>query len=202
VGVTRRQWRNELKYQATTSQTVGPFFSIGLSRLNRTDLAGPHIAGTRVTLEGHVLDGDRNPVPDAVLEIWQANSHGKYAHVEDQQDKPLETGFTGFGRIPTDEDGGFRFTTIKPGPVPDPHGKMQAPHIVVSIFMRGLLRRLVTRVYFPDDSGHAEDFGLRLVEPARRPTLIAREIAAHPGVLEWNVILQGPDETVFFDCGL
>ena len=188
--------------EATTSQTVGPFFSIGLSRLYHADLARPGVSGTRITIEGRVIDGDGKSVPDAVLEIWQANSHGKYAHEEDRQQKPLEDGFTGFGRIPTDENGVFRFTTIKPGPVPGPDGKAQAPHIVVSVFMRGLLRRLVTRIYFPDDAGHAEDFALSRVEAARRKTLIAKSVSERPGALEWNVILQGPEETVFFDCGL
>lgn len=188
--------------QATASQTVGPFFSIGMSRLNQTELAGPNVSGTRITIEGRVIDGEGKPVPDAVLEIWQANSHGKYAHEEDTQKKPLDSGFTGFGRIPTDENGAFRFSTIKPGPVPGPEGKEQAPHIVASVFMRGLLRRLVTRIYFPGDAEQAADFALNLIESSRRGTLIAKAIAGKPGILEWNVILQGPEETVFFDCGL
>lgn len=187
---------------ATTSQTVGPYFSIGMSRLNQAEIAGPNVAGTRITIEGRVLDGDGKPVPDAVLEIWQANSHGKYAHEEDTQDKPLDEGFKGFGRIPTDENGVFRFSTIKPGPVPGPDGKPQASHIVMSIFMRGLLRRLVTRIYFPDDTQRESDFALSLVESSRRGTLTAKNVAGKPGMLEWNVILQGPEETVFFDCGL
>lgn len=188
--------------RATASQTVGPFFSIGMSRLNQPEIAGPGTAGTRVTIEGRVIDGDGKPVPDAVLEIWQANSHGKYAHEEDRQDKPLDAGFKGFGRIPTDENGAFRISTIKPGTVPGPDGKAQAPHIVVSIFMRGLLRRLVTRIYFPGDKEQASDLALNLTEPSRRATLIARNVAGKPGTVEWNVILQGPDETVFFDCGV
>lgn len=188
--------------QATTSQTVGPFFSIGMSRLNQSEIAGPNVSGTRITIEGRVIEGDGKPVPDAVLEIWQANSHGKYAHEEDAQDKPLDPGFAGFGRIPTDENGAFRFSTIKPGPVPGPDGKTQAPHVVVSVFMRGLLRRLVTRIYFPGDTEQASDFALNLVDPTRRNTLIAKTVAGKPGTLEWNIHLQGPEETVFFDCGL
>ena len=187
---------------ATTSQTVGPFFSIGLCRSITENLAAPDVSGERVTIEGHVLDGDGKPVPDAILEIWQANSYGKYAHPEDDQDKPVETNFTGYGRIPTNDEGKFRFTTIKPGQLPDPDGNLQAPHIVVSVFARGLLRRLVTRIYFPDDPANDTDFALRLVEPSRRETLIAKKRAGEIGALEWNVILQGFNETVFLDCGL
>jgi protocatechuate 3,4-dioxygenase alpha subunit len=184
----------------TTSQTVGPFFSIGCDRLSRNNLAGPGISGERVTVKGRVLDGDGNPVPDALIEIWQANSHGKYVHPEDNQNKPLESGFQGFGRILTDDEGRFLFTTIKPGPVPAPGGKTQAPHLAVSVFARGLLRRLVTRMYFPDEPRNADDFALNLVPAERRATLIAKKIQSDGSVLEWDVILQGSSETVFFDC--
>jgi protocatechuate 3,4-dioxygenase alpha subunit len=190
-----------MSLQATSSQTVGPFFTIGLDWLNRNELAGPGVAGERVTISGIVLDGDSNPVPDAMLEIWQANSHGKYAHPNDTQDKPLDPGFKGYGRIPTDDQGHFHFSTIKPGQVPGPDGKPQAPHIVVSVFARGLLRRLVTRIYFPDEAANAADFALNQIEPvARRGTIIAKKSSGTAGALEWNVILQGAEETVFFDC--
>jgi protocatechuate 3,4-dioxygenase, alpha subunit len=188
-----------MSLQATTSQTVGPFFNLGLHWLNREDLAGDGVGGDRVTIKGRVIDGDGIGVPDALLEIWQANSHGKYAHPDDNQDKPLEAGFNGFGRIPTNKDGSFHFATIKPGSVPGPDGKSQAPHLVVSIFMRGLLKRLTTRMYFPEDSRNASDPILNLVAPERRRTLIAKSAG---GALEWNVHLQGPNETVFFDVGL
>ncbi len=191
-----------MSLQATTSQTVGPYFSIGLTRLNKSNLAGPGVSGEPVSIAGCVLDADGKPVPDAVLEIWQANSLGKYAHPEDTQDKPLEPGFQGYGRIPVDETGKFSFTTIKPGPVPGPDGKPQAPHIAVSVFARGLLRRLVTRIYFPGEAANAGDFVLNLIEPARRGTLIARKGATQNGTLDWDVILQGADETVFFDIGM
>jgi protocatechuate 3,4-dioxygenase alpha subunit len=191
-----------LRVQGTASQTVGPFFTIGLTWLNKDDLAHPEISGARVTIAGRVLDGDGQPVPDAMLEVWQANGQGKYLHPEDTQDKPLTPGFNGFGRIPTDANGTFHFTTIKPGPVPGPDGKQQAPHIVVSVFMRGLLRRLVTRIYFPDEAANGGDFILNLVEPTRRGTLVAKNATGQSGTLEWNVILQGQDETVFFDIGL
>lgn len=188
--------------RATTSQTVGPFFSIGCTRMSRADLGGPGVSGERVTIEGRLLDGDGVGIPDGMIEVWQANAYGKYNHPEDDQDKPLEPGFKGFGRIPTDHNGSFRFTTIKPGAVPSPDGKMQAPHIAVSVFMRGLLRRLVTRIYFPDEPANSSDSILNLAESARRGTLIARKVEGKPGSLEWNVVMQGPEETVFFDCGM
>ena len=181
------------------SQTVGPFFEIGFEDLYRTDLTVPGVSGTIITIQGRILDADRVPVPDAVIEIWQANSLGKYAHPEDEQAKPLDPGFSGFGRCPTDTKGAFIFRTVKPGPVPWSTGALQAPHINVSIFMRGLLDRLVTRIYFFGDERNSADEVLQLIEPARRSTLLAR-----PGVSEvnsylWDVILQGQDETVFFD---
>jgi len=191
-----------MSLQATTSQTVGPYFKIGLQWLNRDNLAGDGVPGERVTIQGRVLDGDGVGVPDAILEIWQANAHGKYDHPEDTQEKPLESAFNGYGRIPTNKQGAFRFATIKPGPVPGPNGKEQAPHLVISVFMRGLLKRLTTRMYFPDDARNAGDPILKLVEPAWRSTLVAKETAGASGTLEWNVILQGPNETVFFDVGL
>jgi protocatechuate 3,4-dioxygenase, alpha subunit len=191
-----------MSLQATTSQTVGPYFSIGLTRLKKDNLAGPGTSGERVTISGRVLDGDGAGVPDAMLEIWQANSYGKYAHPEDKQNKILEADFQGYGRIPTDANGAFRFQTIKPGSVAGPDDKPQAPHIAVSVFARGLLRRLVTRIYFPDETANAGDFVLNLVEPARRGTLVAHKLAGQEGNLEWNVILRGNGETVFFDIGL
>jgi protocatechuate 3,4-dioxygenase alpha subunit len=194
--------------RATTWQTVGPFFKIGLAWLYREDLAGPNVSGERIEITGRVFDADGNTVPDAVLELWQANAHGKYAHPEDEQNKPLDSGFSGFGRIATDDLGRFRFTTIKPGQVPAPEkfskssaawASLQAPHINVSVCTRGLLRRLVTRIYFPDEAGNAADFALLKVDPTRRPTLIAKRSASSPSKLEWDVVLQGANETVFFD---
>jgi protocatechuate 3,4-dioxygenase alpha subunit len=188
-----------MSFRATTSQTVGPFFIIGLTRLTKVDLAGAGVSGERVTITGRVLDGDGKAVPDALLEIWQANSHGKYAHPEDNQNKLLEPGFQGYGRIGVDENGGFQFTTVKPGLVVGPDGRIQAPHIAVSVFARGLMLRLVTRIYFPEEEANADDYVLNLVEPTRRGTLIARKSSV-AGALEWDVVLQGVDETVFFDC--
>ena len=187
-----------MSLQTTSSQTVGPYLHIGLTWLITDNLVGPGVSGDKVTIAGRIADGDGKPVNDALVEIWQANAHGKYAHPDDSQDKPLEAGFKGFGRVPTDDNGGFKFTTIKPGRVPSPGGGLQAPHINVTIFMRGMLKQLNTRIYFPADPANAGDAVLQSVLPARRDTLIAKATGA--GALEWNVVLQGAGETVFFDC--
>ena len=184
---------------ATTSQTVGPYFSIGFRPLYRHNLAGPATHGERITIHGNVLDGEGKPVPDAVLEIWQADAQGNYFSAEGEEKCGFEEKFFGFGRIPTDENGSFCFSTIKPGSVPAPNGNRQAPHIVVSIFMRGLLTRLVTRIYFSGDSHNEGDFVLKHVDEERRTSLLANPVSGKEGILEWNVILQGNKETVFFD---
>ena len=184
---------------ATTSQTVGPYFKIGLSPLYSHDLVRAGVPGERVTIQGQILDGEGNPVPDAVLEVWQADAQGQYVAMEDAQRGGADAHFIGFGRIPTDEAGFFRFFTIKPGNVIGPDGKAQAPHIAVSIFMRGLLTRLVTRIYFSGDSQNESDFVLRLVDENRRATLFAVPVAGKVGAWTWNVYLQGKNETVFFD---
>jgi len=180
----------------TASQTIGPYLRIGLTPMFVTEIAGPDVPGERITLRGRVLDGDGRPVNDALIEVWQANAEGRYAHPDDTQEKPLTPGFQGFGRSPTDDDGAFRFTTIKPGSASGSDGQMQAPHLAVVVFMRGLLRQLVTRVYFPGDPANATDPVLQLVPVERRATLIARPAA--DGTLEWDIHLQGADETVFF----
>lgn len=185
-----------MSLRASTSQTIGPFLRIGLEWMVIEDLAPAGVAGEPVRIAGRVSDGNGNPVNDASVETWQANSHGRYASPEDTQDKPLERGFRGYGRSLTDDAGAFRFRTIKPGRVPGPDGRMQAPHLVVTIFMRGLLKQLVTRMYFPDDPANGEDPVLALVPAERRGTLIARR---RGDALEWHIVLQGRDETVFFD---
>ncbi|MEP6996994.1 MAG: protocatechuate 3,4-dioxygenase subunit alpha [Betaproteobacteria bacterium] len=181
----------------TPSQTVGPYLRIGFTPLAVDKIAPPRAPGEHLTIEGRVFDGDGKPVSDAVLEIWQADSSGKYADVAG---KPARAGgFRGFGRILTDAGGVFRFTTIKPGAVPGPGGATQAPHLVVTLFMRGLLKHMITRLYFPDDPGNAGDAVLLLVPVERRTTLIARRSAQAKATLQWNVVLQGENETVFFD---
>lgn len=185
------------KHGLTPSQTVGPYLHIGLDWLNTTELAPEGVAGERIVIQGQVVDADRQPIPDGMIEIWQANSHGKYAHPEDTRALPLDAGFHGFGRVSTDEQGRFRFSTIKPGSVPDAQGRPQAPHLIVNVFARGLLKQLVTRMYFPGDA-HDADSVLQQVPPARRATLVAK--AAGTGVVEWNVLIGGgSDETVFFE---
>jgi protocatechuate 3,4-dioxygenase, alpha subunit len=184
---------------ATTSQTVGPYFKIGLSPLYRSKLAGAATPGEPVTIQGRVLDGEGKPIPDAVLEIWQADAHGKYSARAEAEKGEVNADFSGFGRVPTDENGFFQFSTIKPGSVEGPNGSQQAPHIAVSIFMRGLLTRLVTRIYFAGDARNESDFVLSAVEKERRATLLAVPKVDKEGVMEWSIFLQGTNETVFFD---
>lgn len=189
-----------MKLRATSSQTVGPFFAGALLRDDMTDLAREAARGERISIQGRVLDGEGDPVPDAMIEIWQANADGRYNHPEDTHEARLDPGFRGFGRSGTGADGSFRFITIKPGAVPGADGKLQAPHIAVIVFARGLLTHLYTRIYFPGEALNDGDEWLNAVPAERRPTLIARE--ASPGsavAFQFDIILQGPDETVFFD---
>jgi len=184
--------------RTTPSQTVGPFYSIGFSWLERTDLTGGAGTGAHLTVRGRVLDGDGQPVPDAVLEIWQADAQGRYAHPEDAREL-IGNPFFGFGRVPVNDAGEFCFKTVKPGSVTRADGVKQAPHLEISLFMRGLLRRLVTRIYFPAEPENGSDIVLARVPIARRHTLIARPDAKSGNTLLWDVHLQGDKETVFFD---
>jgi protocatechuate 3,4-dioxygenase, alpha subunit len=190
----------------TPSQTVGPFFSLGLDRPDWNDLTRGHPQGERIVIEGRVLDGDGAPVPDAVVEIWQANAAGRYAHPEDQQtDKPLDPNFRGFGRSATDAEGRFRFTTVKPGPVPGRGNSLQAPHINVLLFSRGLLIHLHTRIYFEGEAANAADPLLSSIEdPKARGTLLARREAGSsqggsPARYRFDIIMQGDNETAFLE---
>ena len=186
------------KLVPTTSNTVGPYLHVGLTWLTTQDIAGT-AGGKRIRITGKIVDADGKVVPDAIVEIWQANPQGKYAHPEDRQDKPLDAAFKGWGRCPTDKDGMFEFTTLKPGTVPGPGNTLQAPHLAITIFMRGQLKHLFTRMYFADEAANADDPILGLVEDkARRDTLIARKDGE--GRYRWDVVLQGKNETVFFDC--
>ncbi|NYF91557.1 protocatechuate 3,4-dioxygenase subunit alpha [Tunturiibacter empetritectus] len=188
-----------MSLQATTWQTVGPFFSIGLGRLTQADIAVPHMQGDHIQVQGRILDSDLRPIPDALLETWQANSHGKYAHPDDRQHMPLDHRFSGYGRIPTDDEGRFQFKTIKPGAVPGPNGRLQAPHLVVGLIMRGLLKGLVTRIYFPDEVLNEGDAILQSIPIARRETLLLRASADQPGFFTWDIHMQGQNETVFLE---
>ena len=190
----------------TPSQTVGPFFSLGLDCPEWSDLTAGNPKGERVVIEGRVLDGDGAPVPDAVVEIWQANAVGRYAHPEDPQtDKPLDPNFRGFGRSPTDAEGRFRFTTVKPGPVPGRGNSLQAPHINVLLFSRGLLIHLHTRIYFDGEPANAADPLLSSIEdPKVRGTLLARREAGSsqggsPACYRFDIVMQGDNETAFLD---
>jgi protocatechuate 3,4-dioxygenase, alpha subunit len=180
----------------TPSQTIGPFYWGTLVKTCRADLAPPGVAGERIDLALSLHDVAGALVPDGLIEIWQANSHGRYNHPDDRRNLPLDAGFDGFGRASTDTKGVARFATVKPGRVPWPEGGLQAPHVNVSIFARGVLNRLATRVYFDGDPGLNEDPVLKLVEPARRATLIAKH---DNGVWHLPIHLGGPHETVFFD---
>lgn len=187
---------------ATSSQTVGPFFGPALLRegMRRQVLAGPAAAGQRIRIEGRVLDGDGTPVADALVEIWQTNAHGRYDHPADRRDLPLDPAFDGFGRTGTEEDGSYWFETVKPGVVPMPDGSPQAPHVVVTLFARGLLNHVVTRLYFDDEPDNARDPVLARVPAERRATLLARpsQVGGRP-VYRFDLVLQGERETAFFD---
>jgi protocatechuate 3,4-dioxygenase, alpha subunit len=181
----------------TSYQTVGPYFKIGLEALYRNDLTNPNTPGRIVEVAGAVFDADRAPVPDAVLEIWHADSSGRY--LVQPRVKPFDDTFVGFGRVPTNEAGQFQFRTIKPGAIQANGPELQAPHILVSVFMRGLLYRLITRIYFSDEPGNADDPVLRSIQQHRRGSLIAKADHACPNRFEWNIYLQGENETVFFE---
>lgn len=187
----------------TPSQTVGPFFAYCLTptayayrAVFSNDLTHDGIAGERVRIEGRVLDGDGAPVPDAMIEIWQADAEGNYVRGEQGANLP----FRGFGRAECDAEGRYHFTTVKPGPVPGPGGTRQAPHINVSVFARGVIRRMLTRLYFSDEMHNAGDPILALVPGDRCLTLIAHRMEGAPPVYTFDIRLQGEGETVFFEA--
>ena len=181
----------------TPSQTIGPFYWGTLVNAYRCDLAPAGVAGERIELVLKLHDVAGAIVPDGLLEVWQANSHGRYNHPDDRRNLPIDTGFEGFGRASTDAGGSAHFGTVKPGRVPWPQGGLQAPHVNVSVFARGLLNRLATRLYFEGDPALGEDPVLNMIEPARRDTLIAKRDAQ--GAWHLPIHLGGPRETVFFD---
>ena len=193
----------------TPSQTIGPFLAIGLPWPD-----GPFVVpeGTpgAITISGVVLDGAGEPVPDALIETWQAAPDGSFAHPDDPRGPGAAwrpgagagSGFRGFGRCPTDAGGRYRIITLRPGALPGPGGRTEAPHIDVSVFARGLLDRVVTRIYFPDETAaNAADPVLAGITAGdRRATLIAvTEPGAGPGTFRFDIRLQGGRETVFLD---
>jgi protocatechuate 3,4-dioxygenase alpha subunit len=180
----------------TPYQTVGPFFHYALPYEHGPRVAGPHRPGA-FRLSGRVLDGEGNPIPDALVEIWQADEEGQFVAEPGIFAEVTDGAFRGFGRCPTDSDGCYEFRTVKPAGVPTIDGQAQAPHIAMSVFARGMLRRTVTRVYFEDEpEANTADPLLVSVEDARRPTLIAT--ATEDGY-RFDVRIQGDDETVFLD---
>lgn len=206
----------------TPSQTVGPFFHYGLPWKGGADLVGKSDMGARpdlfpedhyvlnlssptgtpagevIDVAGRVLDGNGDGVPDAMIEIWQANAAGRYASGDDARDEvALDPHFIGFGRASTGIDGVYRFRTIRPGRVPGPGNSLQAPHLAVSVFGRGLIKRLATRLYFADGDGNDVDPVLNAVPEARRGTVIAER--REDGGWWLDIVLQGENETVFFD---
>jgi protocatechuate 3,4-dioxygenase alpha subunit len=181
----------------TPSQTSGPYLEIGL-------IGGPissHLVDESdpraIRISGLLLDGAGDPVPDGMIEIWQANAAGRYAHpADDREEIPIEEAFTGFGRSATDDAGRFAFVTMKPGRVPWVDGRLQAPHLLVGVFARGLLKRVATRMYFPDEeAANAEDPVLVGLESGERATLVA---CAKDDALRFDIVLQGRGQTTFF----
>lgn len=181
----------------TPSQTVGPYLSIGLLHAPISSTLVSEDDSRAIRIRGRLLDGHGDPVPDGMVEIWQANTAGRYAHPSDTRDDvALEEGFWGFGRSGTVDDGWFEFVTVKPGRVPAPDGGLQAPHVVVGVFARGLLKRLVTRLYFPDEEeANNADPVLAELGAAERATLIARP---EDGAMRFDIRLQGDGQTTFF----
>jgi protocatechuate 3,4-dioxygenase alpha subunit len=193
------------KLRQTPSQTVGPYFAYGLApeqygyQQNLTSIAGSQMAegdieGQRIRVEGRVFDGKGDPISDALIEIWQADGLGRYAHPADPRGS--NNTFKGFGRCGTGTDprSRFWFDTIKPGKVADD----QAPHLNVIVSMRGMLLHAFTRIYFPDEPANATDTVLRLVPAERRGTLIATHETEN--VYRFDIHMQGDRETVFFDA--
>jgi protocatechuate 3,4-dioxygenase, alpha subunit len=170
----------------TPSQTIGPFFAVGLPWPDGPDVVPAGTPGA-VRIGGQVLDGVGDPVSDALVETWQADPAGRFAHPDD---------FRGFGRCPTDADGRWAIRTLKPGPLPVPGGGVEAPHLNVSVFARGLLNRLVTRIYFPDeaDANAADPLLTSIADPQVRARLVA--VAGGDG-LRFDIRLQGAHETPF-----
>lgn len=178
----------------TPSQTVGPFLAIGLPWPDGPSLVAEAEPGA-VEIHGQVFDGAGAPVPDALVEIWQADPEGRFDHPDDPRGAVTHPGFRGFGRCPTDADGRYRFRTLLPGAVDDE----QAPHIDVTVFARGLLRHVITRIYLPEAAqANGRDPVLQSLDPSERALLVA--VAESPGVLRFDIRLQGEHETPFFRC--
>ena len=187
----------------TPSQTIGPFLAIGLPWPDGPSVVPPGTPGT-IEITGKVFDGAGAPVPDALVETWQADPDSRFDHPDDPRGAvpPAVAGFRGFGRSATDADGYYRLSTLRPGALPCPDGGTEAPHLDVSVFARGLLDRVVTRIYFPDeqDANAADPVLAAIADPVRRRTLIAVADSARPAsAFRFDIWLQGEHETLFFD---
>jgi protocatechuate 3,4-dioxygenase alpha subunit len=195
----------------TPSQTVGPFYAYCLTPTKyklhdifTNDLIVPGLDGQKIRIEGRVIDGDNVGIPDAMVEIWQADANGGFAHARDHH-QGANTGFKGFGRVEPDNEGNYHFITIKPGRVKAPDGTLQAPHIDVAVFARGMLKHLVTRIYFGDEDSNENDPVLSQVPADRRGTLVAKRQARNDGekLYRFDIRIQegaeGPPETQFFE---
>ena len=178
----------------TPSQTIGPFFAVALLWADGPDVVPEDTPGS-VRIGGRVLDGAGDPVPDALVETWQADPQGCFAHPDDPRG-PAGSGFRGFGRSATDAEGRWAIRTLKPGPVPAPAGGVEAPHLDVSVFARGLLGRVVTRMYFPDEpeANAADPLLASVPDPRARERLVA--LPDGDG-LRFDIHLQGDQETPF-----
>jgi protocatechuate 3,4-dioxygenase, alpha subunit len=191
-----------VRIPVTPSQTVGPFLTVGLLWADGQFVVPDGTAGA-ITIAGRVLDGAGGPVTDALVETWQADADTRFNHPDDPRGAAVSAtpGFRGFGRCATDQDGRYRIVTVRPGPLPCPPGGAEAPHLDVSVFARGLLDRVVTRIYFADEAeANAADPVLSAVAPERRETLLARAVPGAPAnEFRFDIRLRGPRETVFFD---
>jgi protocatechuate 3,4-dioxygenase alpha subunit len=181
----------------TPSATVGPYLHLGLTeKYSVTQIAPPDVKGERIFLRCRIFDAENVPVNDAMIELWHADNDGRYRHAANPAS---DVSFSGFGRAATNEHGFCDFETVKPGPVPAPDGKLQAPHISVAIYARGILLQVYTRIYFAGDSANDHDPVLALVPESRRETLLAQSDPAHPNRWQFDIHLRGENETVFFD---
>jgi protocatechuate 3,4-dioxygenase alpha subunit len=186
--------------RATPSQTIGPFFHLCLAVDEGAGLvAGPGVEGQRVTLICRVLDGQGAPVDDALIELWQADASGVYDHPHDPRYQERDPAFHGFGRMATNSDGEGTFETLKPGRVRGNDSALDAPHIHVAVFARGLVKQVRTRIYFSGDPANREDSVLALVPADRRDSLMARPDPAQPSRWMFDIHLSGERETVFFE---
>ncbi|MGH2908311.1 MAG: protocatechuate 3,4-dioxygenase subunit alpha [Solirubrobacteraceae bacterium] len=186
-----------MNFTLTPSQTVGPYFAIGLPWADGPHAVAPGTPGA-FTIRGTIYDGHSEPIPDHLIETWQADPDGRFADMHGHGGPSKLAGFHGFARHGAEDgDGSFEILTVKPGRVQDPRGRLQAPHLAVTLMARGMLNRVVTRIYFADEAeANASDPALARVPAERRQTLLAQPDGA--GGYRFDIRVQGPGETVFF----